>query len=1244
MVNMNAILHISLSLTILLSSLSQTLYAGTEQIHFQGHTLPIGVEIEDGLPYLLSQSSNSSVPDFFSDLYNIPLDQVWVSLKPGLRGAQVLGKWVGLTPSGKYLVEADILLKQIGSQILNELLGQPASTTEENTQIRFWIEPDNIKLLDTGNIAIIKSATLKVNFEVYNPKHGEDLGLSALIGEYVIPKLTHLVNLDPRFSKLRQIYFTLILIRWLKQRHLNLTILRLNNYLYHFLYPTQWSLREVILRYARLYFSDDSVGIGGIFLSRVSKAITKIKATSQTLRSYITSVSFKIPLIPWKQFVIGVSLLTLILTTSIGLILVDLIKKRHFDPEKILTEYVLEEKQLFNQKILSSLRPLGNDVLGLQLKVDRRGRLHITIKDFQRFLAALRHPFFYNYIFSLFFSDNIILKTPYISPDFLYNLYLTPENFGAFPLDRIVRNIMSSETFKSDLKDLVEKASKGQRDAVVSLSKTIALANAVRFPKPFKEVLDKVNIPANLRKIIEELVRCSRFSIVFENVDSPYCDLIEASLFYTVRLTYKPLKEVISIKFLPQNSKKSQRYLEDIDRYLNGRKKLTTIYGYFIHAMAFSVRLWIMRDFSKLHSSNPYLGKGFIEFIKKHQDRVSQCDLIILLQIIRDRVVDIIPEHIGTYLETRLSKRFNFRTSQKEITVDITPSMPYQEQLRVIEAALNQIKNFPSRVWVELVDLKIPLPHLRSPRLYLEQNRVYRCDHLSDLIFVYMILNNPPLVRNILLSHPEFDYTFKVEIPPQEFSTKPLDQRTMKKILTLFYTMPFPLANTDTSEFEFGDYRISGKFLISVYLTKAFQEAFSEYDVEQQIQFLMATINHIMWNQYIRSKGDTVDAPITIDEITRAIHAVKANWNYIKGLKISIPKKKNMNLIILSFNPPNTFRLYDRSSDILKMQFLKISNRIKLKCHTNSMDTFFNEIKKTKGPLWIVVDTHGFYEAGDFFLISDNGEKRISVDLVYTSLLEYAKQNNGNLSQVVIFAENCFSGFWEKVMQRLVESANKGKISSLPLIISSSPILSTGWVYALYPVVESLQKYSPSITIEKIFSRIKGRHQMWYSVITGKQNERKGRQRKGKRGTGLFTMVFLSIPTTVFARKGEEEDKDEMKRDLDEILDLLSPEITGERNLLYDFLRKNYNNILAISPLNYGPPEDMDLEMDYLLKSLERIPNSEEDLRIQEDEKRLLYTIAYYLSKRPEELKQLLKNRFKKSTYSSKTKRGGISL
>ena len=103
-------------------------------------------------------------------------------------------------------------------------------TSPSPTITRPWIVPGEIIVRESGNSAYIYKATLKVLLEqdhlkdssVYNfsdPRLKElNEYSSQLIRESIIPKLTQEVNSSKRYAQLRQVYYSLVLSRWLKMR------------------------------------------------------------------------------------------------------------------------------------------------------------------------------------------------------------------------------------------------------------------------------------------------------------------------------------------------------------------------------------------------------------------------------------------------------------------------------------------------------------------------------------------------------------------------------------------------------------------------------------------------------------------------------------------------------------------------------------------------------------------------------------------------------------------------------------------------------------------------------------------------------------------------------------------------------------------------------------------------------------------------------------------------------------------
>ncbi|MCX5706625.1 MAG: hypothetical protein NTW13_03025, partial [Candidatus Omnitrophica bacterium] len=98
------------------------------------------------------------------------------------------------------------------------------------TLTRPWVVPGEIIIRETNDNAYIYKATLKVMLEedylknsaVYNFKDERLKELntyaSQILREKIIPKLTQEVNTSKRYAALRQVYYSLILAQWFKQR------------------------------------------------------------------------------------------------------------------------------------------------------------------------------------------------------------------------------------------------------------------------------------------------------------------------------------------------------------------------------------------------------------------------------------------------------------------------------------------------------------------------------------------------------------------------------------------------------------------------------------------------------------------------------------------------------------------------------------------------------------------------------------------------------------------------------------------------------------------------------------------------------------------------------------------------------------------------------------------------------------------------------------------------------------------
>jgi len=186
----------------------------------------------------------------------LPNDKFWVNLRPDSPD-DILDPDLEKTDIGRIFLEADVQLKKDTAgftspqtpegkaywdklyQKAGELFGTENITIP--TLTRPWIVPNEIIIREAPDNAYIYKATLKVMLEedyLKSPSHKvtkspanleqysfKDVRLqelneysTQLIKELIIPKLTYQVNTSKRYAPLRQVYYSLILAQWFKQK------------------------------------------------------------------------------------------------------------------------------------------------------------------------------------------------------------------------------------------------------------------------------------------------------------------------------------------------------------------------------------------------------------------------------------------------------------------------------------------------------------------------------------------------------------------------------------------------------------------------------------------------------------------------------------------------------------------------------------------------------------------------------------------------------------------------------------------------------------------------------------------------------------------------------------------------------------------------------------------------------------------------------------------------------------------
>jgi hypothetical protein len=213
---------------------------------YDGFSPTVDVQFDNGDAQATdARASGLQVLKYFLTGLALPDDSFWVNLRPDSPG-EMIDDNLALTDLGKILLEADLQLKKDTAahtspktregreywdklyKKTEELFGQ--QTPDIPTLCRPWIVPGEIIVRDTGGSAYIYKATLKVMLEqdylkgtaAYEFKDDRLRQLNEYSGqlmrELIIPQMTREINSCRRYAALRQVYYSLILAAWFKEK------------------------------------------------------------------------------------------------------------------------------------------------------------------------------------------------------------------------------------------------------------------------------------------------------------------------------------------------------------------------------------------------------------------------------------------------------------------------------------------------------------------------------------------------------------------------------------------------------------------------------------------------------------------------------------------------------------------------------------------------------------------------------------------------------------------------------------------------------------------------------------------------------------------------------------------------------------------------------------------------------------------------------------------------------------------
>ena len=190
---------------------------------------------------------------YFLTSLTIPEDQTWVNLSP-YENDRVITEALGVTEMGKDMLAQDYMLKQLAASLtypedkigedfwkkVYEKAYQVYGTTNIplNTFNKVWIVPDNAYIEEKDGTAYVVYSHLRVMTEqdyltMQKNSNNQKFGTqqiapqkvaevnevtSAVVKNVIIPAIEKEINEGKNFAQVRQIYNSMILATWYKQR------------------------------------------------------------------------------------------------------------------------------------------------------------------------------------------------------------------------------------------------------------------------------------------------------------------------------------------------------------------------------------------------------------------------------------------------------------------------------------------------------------------------------------------------------------------------------------------------------------------------------------------------------------------------------------------------------------------------------------------------------------------------------------------------------------------------------------------------------------------------------------------------------------------------------------------------------------------------------------------------------------------------------------------------------------------
>ncbi len=164
--------------------------------------------------------SISYLREIFRELIWISSRNLWVNLSPSISLSDVMDVSLTGTKVGKILGESDLLLKEKAVSLLRKYFSveEISEVKNCNSDFRFWIEPDFVKISRNKNTFWIADMQLRVKVASgYKTTERNDSRIVNVLQEKIIPYLTREVNIGQSFLKLRILLEFVALTNYLKE-------------------------------------------------------------------------------------------------------------------------------------------------------------------------------------------------------------------------------------------------------------------------------------------------------------------------------------------------------------------------------------------------------------------------------------------------------------------------------------------------------------------------------------------------------------------------------------------------------------------------------------------------------------------------------------------------------------------------------------------------------------------------------------------------------------------------------------------------------------------------------------------------------------------------------------------------------------------------------------------------------------------------------------------------------------------